>query len=44
MASLPVEAIAHFSELHPKPHNVIFSYGTAGFRTEYVFVTLLHDI
>ncbi|KAF8528001.1 phosphoacetylglucosamine mutase [Hysterangium stoloniferum] len=33
MSSLLVDSIAHFSDLHPKPSNVKFSYGTAGFRT-----------
>ncbi|ESK97929.1 phosphoacetylglucosamine mutase [Moniliophthora roreri MCA 2997] len=32
-ASLPVEAIKEFSERHPKPSDIHFQYGTAGFRT-----------
>jgi phosphoacetylglucosamine mutase len=43
MVSLPVDAISHFSDLHVKPINVKYAYGTAGFRTEYVFHRLLLD-
>ncbi|KAH9898322.1 phosphoacetylglucosamine mutase [Cubamyces lactineus] len=32
-SSLPVEAIRTLSEQHPKPSNVHYQYGTAGFRT-----------
>ncbi|TFK57090.1 phosphoacetylglucosamine mutase [Heliocybe sulcata] len=33
MSGLPVEAIESLSEQHPKPVDVHFQYGTAGFRT-----------
>ncbi|KZS95994.1 phosphoacetylglucosamine mutase [Sistotremastrum niveocremeum HHB9708] len=33
MASLPLDAIVHLSDLHPKPEGKTFGYGTAGFRT-----------
>lgn len=33
MSALPVEAIRELSERHPKPSNLTFQYGTAGFRT-----------
>lgn len=36
MSSLPVDAIKSFADQHPKPPNVHFQYGTAGFRTLYV--------
>ncbi|TEB35214.1 phosphoacetylglucosamine mutase [Coprinellus micaceus] len=29
----PSEEIQAYSDLHPKPRNVVYSYGTAGFRT-----------
>ncbi|KAL1951855.1 hypothetical protein VTO73DRAFT_1004 [Trametes versicolor] len=32
-SALPVDAIRSLSEQHPKPSNVHFQYGTAGFRT-----------
>ncbi|KAI0778263.1 phosphoacetylglucosamine mutase [Trametes elegans] len=32
-SSLPVDAIRALSEQHPKPPNIHFQYGTAGFRT-----------
>ncbi|EEB91607.1 hypothetical protein MPER_10009 [Moniliophthora perniciosa FA553] len=32
-SSLPAEAIKDFSERHPKPSDIHFQYGTAGFRT-----------
>ncbi|KAF8213092.1 phosphoacetylglucosamine mutase [Mycena galopus ATCC 62051] len=31
--ALPVESIRALSDLHPKPSNLRFQYGTAGFRT-----------
>ncbi|KAF7347870.1 Phosphoacetylglucosamine mutase [Mycena venus] len=31
--ALPVDSIKALSDLHPKPSNVRFQYGTAGFRT-----------
>lgn len=34
--SLPVAAIAEGANLYPKPHNIQFQYGTAGFRMPYV--------
>ena len=43
MVSLPVDAISRFSDLHVKPSNIRYAYGTAGFRTEYVFHRLLLD-
>ncbi|KAK0436652.1 phosphoacetylglucosamine mutase [Desarmillaria tabescens] len=33
MASLPRSEIQSLSDLHPKPENVTYQYGTAGFRT-----------
>ncbi|RPD55812.1 phosphoacetylglucosamine mutase [Lentinus tigrinus ALCF2SS1-7] len=33
MTSLPVDAIRALAAQHPKPPNVTFQYGTAGFRT-----------
>lgn len=33
MSHLPVERLAPASDAYPKPGNVTFSYGTAGFRT-----------
>ncbi|RDX55778.1 phosphoacetylglucosamine mutase [Polyporus arcularius HHB13444] len=33
MTSLPVDAIKALADQHPKPPNVVFQYGTAGFRT-----------
>ncbi|KAI0724631.1 phosphoacetylglucosamine mutase [Cerioporus squamosus] len=33
MTSLPVDAIRALADQHPKPPNVLFQYGTAGFRT-----------
>ncbi|KAI0932117.1 hypothetical protein AcW1_000671 [Taiwanofungus camphoratus] len=33
MTSLPIDSIKSFSDRHPKPSNVHFQYGTAGFRT-----------
>ncbi|KAH9486980.1 Phosphoacetylglucosamine mutase [Psilocybe cubensis] len=33
MAGLPLEAIKSFSDAHPKPSELHFQYGTAGFRT-----------
>ncbi|KAH9944319.1 phosphoacetylglucosamine mutase [Epithele typhae] len=33
MATLPVDAIKPLADKHPKPPNVLFQYGTAGFRT-----------
>jgi hypothetical protein len=30
---LPKEQIEAYSELHPKARHLLFSYGTAGFRT-----------
>ncbi|OCH96093.1 phosphoacetylglucosamine mutase [Obba rivulosa] len=33
MAELPLEALRKLSDLHPKPANLHFQYGTAGFRT-----------
>ncbi|GJJ09538.1 hypothetical protein Clacol_003761 [Clathrus columnatus] len=34
MSSFPTSELVKFSDLHPKPSNVTFSYGTAGFRTK----------
>jgi hypothetical protein len=34
--SLPIDAIKVASEKHPKPSDIRFQYGTAGFRTLYV--------
>jgi len=36
MSVLPVKAIKSLSDLHPKPADIRFQYGTAGFRTMYV--------
>lgn len=33
MSDLPVDAIQSLADQHPKPPNVLFQYGTAGFRT-----------
>ncbi|KZT02644.1 phosphoacetylglucosamine mutase [Laetiporus sulphureus 93-53] len=33
MASLPTDALRTYSDKHPKPNNLRFQYGTAGFRT-----------
>lgn len=33
MSTLPIETIKSFSDKHPKPFDVEFQYGTAGFRT-----------
>ncbi|KAJ7596988.1 phosphoacetylglucosamine mutase [Mycena floridula] len=33
MALLPIEAISKSSDAHPKPSDIHFQYGTAGFRT-----------
>ncbi|GJE87681.1 phosphoacetylglucosamine mutase [Phanerochaete sordida] len=33
MSALPVEAIRELAERHPKPSDLTFQYGTAGFRT-----------
>ncbi|PBK70302.1 phosphoacetylglucosamine mutase [Armillaria solidipes] len=33
MASLPRTLIQSLSDLHPKPENITYQYGTAGFRT-----------
>jgi len=33
MSILPVDQIKSLSDLHPKPANTVFQYGTAGFRT-----------
>lgn len=34
MSSLPTAALVQFSDRHPKPSGINFSYGTAGFRTQ----------
>ena len=36
MTSLSADAIRALADQHPKPPNVLFQYGTAGFRTLYV--------
>lgn len=36
MSTLPVASIKELSENHPKPSDIKFTYGTAGFRTLYV--------
>jgi len=36
MSELPLQAIKPFSDSHPKPAELHFQYGTAGFRTLYV--------
>ncbi len=36
MSALPVSSIRALADLHPKPSNLKFQYGTAGFRTLYV--------
>ena len=36
MSTLPVDTIKVLSDQHPKPANIRFQYGTAGFRTLYV--------
>jgi phosphoacetylglucosamine mutase len=33
MSTLPVEEIKLRSDSHPKPSDIKFQYGTAGFRT-----------
>ncbi|KAF8905536.1 phosphoacetylglucosamine mutase [Gymnopilus junonius] len=33
MSDLPIQSIKELSELHPKPADLHFQYGTAGFRT-----------
>jgi hypothetical protein len=38
-AKLPYNDIQRLCDQHPKPANVIFQYGTAGFRTMYVFTS-----
>lgn len=36
MLKFPLEEIKKYSNLHPKPTDVRYQYGTAGFRTLYV--------
>ena len=40
MAALPVDDIRRLSDLHPKPVDIGYQYGTAGFRTSCVLATL----
>jgi phosphoacetylglucosamine mutase len=37
MATIDVEEVRRLSDLHPKPALIRFQYGTAGFRTLYVW-------
>ena len=43
MAALPIAEIRRLSDLHPKPKNVQFQYGTAGFRTLQVSYLFLNS-
>lgn len=39
MTSLNVDELTRLSAIHPKPTQIHFQYGTAGFRTLYVMLT-----
>ena len=41
MAALPVDDIRRLSDLHPKPVDIGYQYGTAGFRTSCVLATFM---
>lgn len=41
MSSLPIDTIKPLADLHPKPSDVRFQYGTAGFRTLCVHPNLI---